>query len=160
MNAQASSSGQTTINVSQLSRLLDLTPRRVQQLVQQGVIPKAGRDAYPLVGAVQGYLRWLTDDDRRVAGSASAQRVANARADEIEARITEKMKDLVPIEDQRMTVATLLEIVKRELADLPGRLPLHIRSAIRADISASIARIEKTAAQAIKVVQSGRDPEF
>ncbi|TIS83332.1 MAG: hypothetical protein E5W88_30155 [Mesorhizobium sp.] len=160
MSEKASQSGQTTINVSQLSRLLDLTPRRVQQLVQQGVIPKVGRDAYPLVGAVQGYLRWLTDDDRRIAGSASAQRVANARADEIEARIREKMKDLVPIEDQRMTVATLLEIVKRELADLPVRLPLHIRSAIRAAIAASIARIEKTAAQAIKMVQSGRDPEF
>lgn len=160
MTDQPTQAGPTTINVSQLSRLLDLTPRRVQQLVQQGVIPKAGRDAYPLVAAVQGYLRWLTDAGRLVAGSASAQRVANARADEIEARIREKMKGLIPTEDQRMTVATLLEVVKRELADLPGRLPLHIRSAIRADISASIARIEKTAAQAIKTVQSQRDPEF
>ncbi|RWC78341.1 MAG: hypothetical protein EOS71_03725 [Mesorhizobium sp.] len=154
----AQSTGPSLITGLQLARLLDLTPRRVQQLVREGAIPKADRDRYPLVAATQGYLKWLTDGDRLVAGSASAQRVANARANEIEAKIRERLCGLIPIEDQRMSISTLLDLLRAELADLPGRLPLHIRSAVKADIAASIKRIEKTAAHAMRMAEIGRDP--
>lgn len=33
-----------------ISKLLDITPRRLQQLAQDGIVPKADRGRYPLVG--------------------------------------------------------------------------------------------------------------
>ena len=49
-----------------ISKLLDITPRRLQQLAQDGIVPKADRGRYPLVGCVQGYIRFLRD--RHVGG--------------------------------------------------------------------------------------------
>ena len=44
-----------------LAKLLDLTERRVRQLSAEGVIPKAARGRYEVVGAVRGYIRYLRD---------------------------------------------------------------------------------------------------
>src|SRR5690554_4944951 len=42
-----------------VSRLLNLTERRLQQLAREGIIPKAAHGKYPLVQCVQGYIRYL-----------------------------------------------------------------------------------------------------
>jgi len=44
-----------------IARLLDLSERRIQQLSREGVIPKAERGQYDLVGAVRGYVAYLRD---------------------------------------------------------------------------------------------------
>ncbi len=44
-----------------IARLLDLSERRVQQLSREGVIPKAERGQYDLVGAVRAYDANLRD---------------------------------------------------------------------------------------------------
>lgn len=50
-----------TYPVSTIAKLLLLTERRVQQLTEQGVIPKAERGRYELAPAVQGYVKFLRD---------------------------------------------------------------------------------------------------
>ncbi|MCJ2092206.1 hypothetical protein MKK67_06805 [Methylobacterium sp. J-072] len=44
------------VPVSTLASAFDLTPRRVQQLAADGIIPKAERGRYPLIAAVRAYL--------------------------------------------------------------------------------------------------------
>ena len=56
MNAAA-----PTYPVDTIAKLLLLTPRRVQQLTQEGIIPRAERGRYELAPAVQGYIRYLQD---------------------------------------------------------------------------------------------------
>lgn len=46
---------------STIAKLFNLTERRVQQLSKEGVIPKAERGKYELIGAVQGYVRYLQE---------------------------------------------------------------------------------------------------
>ena len=57
-----------------IARLLDLSERRVQQLSREGVIPKAERGQYDLVGSVRGYVRYLRDQvlkaQRKPSGAA------------------------------------------------------------------------------------------
>ena len=60
----------STITAEQAGALLMISQQRVRQLVRDGYIPRTARDAYPLVGVVQGYLRFLRDDERRSAKSA------------------------------------------------------------------------------------------
>ena len=53
----------TTVAAATLAKLLGLSTRRIQQLVEAGVIPKPGkRGEYKLVESVAGYLKWLRSD--------------------------------------------------------------------------------------------------
>ena len=60
-----------------------------------------------LVGAVQGYLKYLKEDERRSTRSAADSRVRDARALEIELRIAERTRDLIPLEDALTDMAEL-----------------------------------------------------
>lgn len=44
-----------------VAKLLDISPRRLQQLHKEGVIPKGSRGKYPLVASVQGYIHYLRE---------------------------------------------------------------------------------------------------
>ena len=90
------------IPIGQAARLLMISEERIRQLVKQGFIPKPEKRGFvQLVGAVQGYLRYLKDDERRSAKSAADSRVRDARALEIELRIAERSRELIPVEDDR-----------------------------------------------------------
>ena len=47
--------------VDTIASLLMLTERRVQQLAAEGVIPRADRGQYQLVGSIRGYIKYLQD---------------------------------------------------------------------------------------------------
>src|SRR5262245_2013878 len=81
----------------QLALLLMITGERVRQLQKLGAIPPSVKGNIPLVGAVQGYITWLKDEERRTSKSASASRVQDARAHEIEMRTAEKKRELIPV---------------------------------------------------------------
>ncbi len=61
-------SATTTYPIGTIAKLLLLTERRVQQLTEKDVIPKAERGRYELAPAVQGYIRFLRD--RALKGDA------------------------------------------------------------------------------------------
>jgi len=48
-------------NASFYSRLFNITERRIQQLASTGVIPKAARGKYPLIGTIRGYVTYLQE---------------------------------------------------------------------------------------------------
>lgn len=49
------------IRVETLARLINVTPRRVQQLAKEGIVQKGGRGFYDLVTSIQGYCKFLQD---------------------------------------------------------------------------------------------------
>ncbi|MFP4976374.1 hypothetical protein ACE6ED_13305 [Paenibacillus sp. CN-4] len=51
-----------TLTAVQLSELLGLTPRRVQQLAEEGIIVRSGRGKYNAVGSVQNYMRFQREN--------------------------------------------------------------------------------------------------
>lgn len=58
------------VKAATLGKLFNnMTDRRIQQLARDGVIPKAARGEYDLVGAVQGYVKFLQE---RAFGKAQA----------------------------------------------------------------------------------------
>lgn len=63
----APANGGQTYPVGVIAKLLMLTERRVQQLVDAGFIPKAARGKYDLVGSVQGYVRFLKEQNEKPA---------------------------------------------------------------------------------------------
>ncbi len=47
------------VTVTELSKWLELSNRRIQQLVKRGVIPKNKRGLYPLQDAVRSYILFI-----------------------------------------------------------------------------------------------------
>ena len=84
-----------TYPVAVISKLLDLTPRRVQHLANEGVIPRAEKGRYELVPAVRGYIRYLRDRSIGRDGEQSSD-VASERA-----RLTREQADRVAMENAK-----------------------------------------------------------
>lgn len=146
------------IAIGQAARLLMISDERVRQLQKQGYIPRAPkRGVVPLVGAVQGYLRYLKDEERQSTKSAAASRVTDARTREIELRIAERQRDLLPQEDARAVIGEMAALVKAEFVGLPARVTrdLDLRRTLEQEVDASFARLAASAERARSALVTG-----
>ena len=66
-----------TYPAATMAKLLLLTPRRLQQLVTEGVIPKVERGRYELAPVVQAYIQYLRE--RSVPGQMNVVSLDEAR---------------------------------------------------------------------------------
>lgn len=138
-----------------IAKLLDLSERRVQQLGREGVIPKAERGRYDLVGAVRGYVRYLRDQASRaqsgVADFATERaRLVKAKADLAEMEAAERRRALLPADQVEDAWREVLARLRARLLVLPDRIaPLvheettiaGARSLIRATIAEALAEL-------------------
>jgi len=110
-----------------IARLLDLSERRVQQLSREGVIPKAERGQYDLIGSVRGYVRYLRDQALKAqAGApdyaAERARFIRARADLAEMEAEEKRRSLIAADQIEAAWIAVLALLRTRLLALPDRL--------------------------------------
>lgn len=143
------------LTLTQVSKLLDLTPQRINQLERDGWIKKKGRGQYKLSVAVQGYLKFLKDDDRRGSKTASDARLQEMRADEIELRIEQRSGALID-EARTEALAVIDEFaggLRADLMALPARVTsdLTMRRQIEDGIDEAFGAASKRAAQAAEV---------
>src|SRR5688572_21374432 len=68
-------------------------------LVRQGHIKALSKNRYRVIDVVQGYITYLKDENRRATKSASASRVQDMRANEIELKIAKERRDLIPADE-------------------------------------------------------------
>lgn len=110
-----------------IAKLLDLSERRVQQLSREGVIPKAERGQYDLIGSVRGYVRYLRDQAVKAqAGApdyaAERARFIRARADLSEMEAEEKRRSLIAADQIEAAWIAVLALLRTRLLSLPDRL--------------------------------------
>jgi phage terminase Nu1 subunit (DNA packaging protein) len=110
-----------------IAKLLDLSERRVQQLSREGVIPKAERGQYDLIGSVRGYVRYLRDQAVKAqAGApdymAERARFIRARADLAEMDAQEKRRSLIAADQIEGAWIAVLALLRTRLLGLPDRL--------------------------------------
>lgn len=111
-------------DVEVVSKFLNITPRRVQQLAGEGVIPKGARGKYHLVGSIRGYIKYLQDrvENRSTGGGdmhEERMRLTRLQSDELELRLIERKGQLVNVaqletELQSMVVAFRTELQARD----------------------------------------------
>lgn len=147
----------STQPIAVIAGLLDLTERRVQQLVRQGVIPRPERGRYDLVGAVRGYVRFLREQATRAGGevdfSAERARLVKAKADLAEMEAALRRGELVPAERVEQAWIAVLAHLRARLLGLPDRLaPLvheeatiaGARAVIRRTVFAALSELAET----------------
>jgi hypothetical protein len=131
-----------------LCRLLMISAAWLTKMVADGWVPKAGKNAYPLVGATQGYLKYLQSAERRASRSATLSRVQTARARQIELQIARDTGELMAADEAVVTLNEIVGILRDEM----NTLAACIRDkAMRTRLQAEVDQIFGAAAERIKL---------
>ena len=132
-----------TLSLQQTATLLDRSISWVQKLVSEGYIARAGTNQYSLVAIVRGLLAYYEDLLEKSNKVAAASRATDARTREIELRIAERRKELIPVEDAKAVVMEFGTIVRAEFTGLPARYTRDIaeRRKLEQEVDESFARI-------------------
>jgi len=130
------------ISTTEAAALLEVSSQWVRELGRKGFIEGITRGKVPLVAAVQGYIRWLKDEERRTSKTASQSAVAEARAREISLRTAREEGRLVDIEDAEAVFAEVLGTFRADLAGVAAASTrdLELRAAIDGKLNDAIAR--------------------
>lgn len=147
------------ITLDVAGRLLMVTPERIRQLMKQGYVPRDRPGRVSLVGAVQGYIRFLKDAASKTTKTAADTRVRDARAREIEMRNDERMRKLIPIEDATAALDYLVGVVRESMNSVPARVTrdIELRRKIEAEVNAAQKRIAEALAASADVARKGGD---
>jgi phage terminase Nu1 subunit (DNA packaging protein) len=120
------------VNRQQISKLLMLSPRRINQLAKQGVIPKEEEGKYELIGAVQGYISYLKEKASDQVEGVISIGEAKQRKLAAEARRAELLYDLESSQVARLNEIKLMwdhlaVAMKTKLLAIPNKVtPLII----------------------------------
>lgn len=141
------------IGIEQAAQLLMLSSMRLRQLAADGYCPKPVKGKVPLVGIVQGYVKFLRSENRENSQSASQSRVRDARAREIELRIAERDARLIDIEEHDSVLDLIVGGLRSNLLSLPQRVTRDraLRRTIEAELDGAFERtatlLSETSAQ-------------
>jgi hypothetical protein len=108
--------------LSAIATLLNLSPRRVQQLAQAGEIPAPRKGHYALVPTTQGYARYL---QRLVAArndtvSAHTAEIQKQRAEKLKRENKLARDELIPRRDVAVGIQTVNQYIRSKLLDIPA----------------------------------------
>lgn len=146
------------ITLEQACRLVMLSNERIRQLVKDGYIPKPAKNSYPLVGVVQGYIRFLRDEDRRSSKTAAESGLKAARQREVEVRTAERERKLIDVTEHSDIVDELCGLFISGLASLPARVTrdVSMRRKVETECDAIRNDIAARAAERARDVGAGR----
>jgi phage terminase Nu1 subunit (DNA packaging protein) len=138
---------------------LDLSRVRVVQLVDEGVLPRNKDGSFDLDACRIAYIRYLRSEDRRGAKSATASRVQEARAKEIELRTAREEGRLVPLDDVNAAIADILGTYRSELNGVPAASSrdLAVRGEIEKQLYDAIDRCRQRFEKVSDDLRAGRE---
>lgn len=136
-----------TYPLDTISKLLDLTPQRVNQLVNQGIIPRAERGRYELVPVVRAYIHFLRD--RKIQGdvhgddySTYRTRLTKARAEMAEKENAQLDSKLIPADDAKQAWSAMVANARSRLLSIPNKIAPIVCAAETINEAREIIKIE------------------
>src|SRR5262245_43580034 len=114
----ASNSKGLTWPTQRMAKYIDVTPRRLQQLVQEGVVPKCeARGRYSPVAVTQSYIRFLRDRVQSPEASDSeffAEKLAKLKAERLLLELQSQIirKERIPIGDVKDSVGRIFMAIR------------------------------------------------
>ena len=123
-----------TVTSKQLSDILDLSVRRIQQLAKSGTLPEQeARNRYRLVDSIQGYIKYLRG--QVVHGDAPQDlreaklRQEKARAEILELEALQKNGELQHQDDIEKVWTSIAVLIKTKLLALSSRVSADVYGA-------------------------------
>jgi phage terminase Nu1 subunit (DNA packaging protein) len=158
------------VGIKQIAEKLNLTPSRIQQLVQEG-LPKKLRGKYDIDECTGFYIRYLQalvekkavmDEGGKVFATERAERLRllSADADLTEMKLARERSQLVSIEDVEKEMSDLVLTTKaRVLAVAPRVAPDLVGENSRVMVQAKIEKALKEALLQLERVTTGTSHE-
>jgi phage terminase Nu1 subunit (DNA packaging protein) len=117
---------EATYKVGIIARLFGVSERRIQQLAKDGIIPKAEKGKYELVGCVRGYIAFLQErafgkDVMTIDAHQERARLLKAQADKTELEVKMLNRDLIPVEEARIVWAGMVMTCRAKILSIPTR---------------------------------------
>jgi hypothetical protein len=146
------------VGTAEISKALNVTPRRVLQLVADGTLKKT-KGKFELVPCMTAYIKFLqhaVESRQSLTGRAANDGVRVARIALLEAQREKLVRqnliasgEVVPLEVMRARLSTAIVTARAQLLNLPGRVApqlegetrLVIKEKLRAEIYAALAAL-------------------
>lgn len=113
---------QQELSTQSMAAVLGLTPRRLQIMVKEGIVPSLGRGRFRLCDVVQAYAGFLKEGADRKAGSDSLDRVREERALEIQMNRLRKDRELISLPEAVSVVDQITGLFVASLNSLPAQI--------------------------------------
>lgn len=135
------------VSTATAAALLQISPRRLRQLADEGRIVIHRRGYTTLSSAVRGYIRFLKDSGQTETASAAAARSHSAKAGLIRAHTERRRATLTPRAEAEgaLQAVAATAVARLRAVDVPGLDPATAR-ALATEIEAAITRIGAAAA--------------
>lgn len=111
--------------VTTIAKIFGVTDRRVQKLAKDGVIPKAERGKYDLIGCVQAYIRYLQNnslDNGNFDLRGERARLTKEQADGQNLKNSIARKEVAPISVLEFAMSNLATQISAVLGSLPLKI--------------------------------------
>ncbi len=147
----------TILTLAQVSGLTGRSTQWVHQLVKAGFILKESHGQYTLVGTVRGIIAYYEDLQSKNSKTAAASRATDARTREIELRIKERSRELIPLEDAKAELADWAASVRAEFQGLPARYTrdMQERRRLEQEIDGAFERLSRKTSEAEGALAAG-----
>jgi hypothetical protein len=145
------------ISVTQAMQLLMVSDTWIRKLVKSGYIPAIENGTVQLVAAVQGYIRYLKDEERRTSKTATLSQVQQERALEIRQRREQAAGNLVELDATEEFVADTLGALRAEIFGVPAAVTrdAELRLLIEQRLNDALTRARNKFTQRSETLRSG-----
>lgn len=148
-----------TMSVREAAALMNRSTRFVQKLVEEGHVTRTKAGRYDLVALVRGMVTYFEEQMAKSTKAAIASRATESRAREIELRIAERCRELIPLDDAKTEVARIVSDVRAEIVGLGARVTrdLELRRQIDQETDGILARLADRSQAAGLALETGVD---
>jgi hypothetical protein len=138
---------------AEVANWLDVSVRRLQQLAQEGIVPRPINGEYEVVGCIKGYIRYLR---QKAEGGGSLTltdertRLARLQADQMEIELEERRAALVSTEWVVECFGRIMETFRTRMLALPAKVaPVAYGCSSVAEVKAVIEEAIHTGLEAL-----------
>jgi hypothetical protein len=137
--------GKRGIEEASLAKHLDLTVRRVRQLVSEGILPRRANGTFHQDKCRTIYIRYLRAEGRRSKDSDAKTRAQEARTKRIEMQVRREEGETVDLAETEVIFEDVLGTYRAELAGVPASCTrdLGLREIMEGKLNDAIGRCKR-----------------
>lgn len=130
-----------TVTAVELAAYLDVIPRTVWRLADEGLVVRAGRGRYDLAASVRTYVTHIRAmaagraGDEQAGLTAERARLAREQADAVALRNAIARGEMVPAADVEREWSSILRNVRSRMLAVPSRVAARVPTLTKADVA-------------------------
>ena len=145
------------ISLDDAGRLLGMSAERIRILVKEGYIDRPHPGRVTLSSVARGYARYWQEKSSQETKTSADTRVRDARAAEIEQRIAERNRQLVPAAEATAAIDHVVAACAEAFAAIPAMLTRDVgeRTRIEKQVKRAQGEVAKRLSEAAELLEKG-----